>query len=102
MALLRRLNRGLALLPFLAPLAERVARPAIDRVKHQVHRTLVALALIGVGVASAVVGLAYFASSLWHALVPFVGTVGADLVLGTCYGTVALVTIVLGLRLVRA
>lgn len=101
MALLRKLNRGLALLPFLAPLAARVARPVVERAKHQIHRILVALALVAVGVASIVVGLAYLASSLWHALVPLLGTVGADLALGACYGTIALITILLGLGLVR-
>jgi type VI protein secretion system component VasF len=85
----------------LAPMAERAFKPLMDGIKQQTHHLLIALALVAVGVACLVTGLAYFASSLWHALEPHLGMVGADLVLGVAYSAIAVVAIAVGLGRVR-
>ena len=88
-------------LRFLAPILERLVEPAVRHVKSHIRQILGAVAAIGTGVACLVAGLAYFASSLWHALAPRLGNVGADLVLGCSYGTAAVALIILGLRMGR-
>ena len=85
----------------LAPVAERALKPVMDSIKEQTYRVLIALALVAVGVACLITGLTYFASSLWHALEPHLGTIGADLVLGVGYSVIAVITIAVGLQRVR-
>lgn len=89
------------LLAILKPMAARLTEPVVAEVKIQLHRVLLAVSLGATGVACVIVGLTYFASSLWHALVPALGTVGADLVLGAAYAMVAATLLVLSFRLVR-
>jgi len=85
----------------LAPVAERALKPVMDSIKEQTYRVLIALALVAVGVACLITGLAYFASSLWHALEPRLGPVSADLILGVAYSVIAAITIAVGLQRVR-
>jgi len=85
----------------LAPVAERALKPVMDGVKEHTHRILIALALVAAGVACLIAGLAYFASSLWHALEPHLGAVGADLVLGVGYSVIAVIAIMVGLQQVK-
>lgn len=89
----------------LASFADRLAEPALTGIKNkirgEVHRILMALAIVAAGIAFLVAGIAYFASSLWHALQPAMGNVGADLFLGLLYGGVAAALLWGGLRLVR-
>ena len=88
-------------LSHLASFADRLAEPALAKIKQQIHRLLMATAIVAVGVAFLVAGIAYFASSLWHALVPVLGNVGADLLLGVLYAGVAAALLLGGFRLVR-
>ena len=88
-------------LSHLASFADRLAEPAIAKIKHQVHRLLTAVAIVAAGIAFLVAGIAYFASSLWHALQPVMGNVGADLFLGLLYGGVAAALLMGGLRLLK-
>jgi hypothetical protein len=81
-----------------APILERLAEPAMRNVKNHIRQTLIAVAAIGTGVACLIAGLSYFASSLWHALAPHLGNVGADLVLGCSYAMAAVALIAWGLR----
>jgi hypothetical protein len=89
------------LLSHLASFADRLAEPAFAKIKRQIHRLLLASAIVAAGIAFLVAGIAYFASSLWHALVPVLGNVGADLLLGALYAGVAAMLLLGGLRLVR-
>jgi len=82
-------------------IADGLTGHAISKVKQSAHRLLMAGVTLALGVACLVAGLAYLASSLWHALVPAVGTVGADLILGTVYALVATALLVGGSRLAR-
>ena len=66
-------------------MAARLTQPVVKEAKHQVSRFFTALSLAAAGVACVTVGLAYFASSLWHALVPVLGTVGAVLIVCMIY-----------------
>jgi hypothetical protein len=85
----------------LAPVAERALKPVMDSIKEQTYRVLIALALVAVGVACLITALAYFASSLQHALEPVFGTVGTGLILGALYSAIAAITIAVGLQRVR-
>jgi hypothetical protein len=85
----------------LEPLAYRVTRPVVAEAKIQVRRLLIAIALCATGVACAVGGLAYAASSLWHALAPLIGTVWSDLLLGGLYAGLAAILLGLGFKAVR-
>ena len=80
---------------------DRLAEPVFAKIKHQIHRLLIACAIVAAGIALLVTGMAYFASSLWHALVPALGTVGADLLLGFAYAGAAAALLLGGLRLGR-
>ena len=93
---------------FLSPLAsfaDRLAEPILigikTKIRAEVHRLFAALAIVAAGLAFLLAGIAYFASSLWHALEPAMGTVGADLFLGLLCGGVAAALLFGGLRLVR-
>ena len=90
-------------MPFrqLSVLADRLAEPVVTRIKDHVYALLLAAALLGLGVAFLITGLGYLASSLWHALVPAIGTVGADLSLGAVYILVAVSMFLGGARLAR-
>ena len=81
--------------------AGRLVEPALAKVKDQIHRLLVAAAILATGVACLVAGLAYIASSLWHALVPALGTVGADLLLGSLYAILASCLLMAGFGLAK-
>ena len=89
----------------LASFADRLAEPALThisaKIRNEVNRILMAVALVAAGIAFLVAGIAYFASSLWHALQPAMGNVGADLFLGFLYGGVAVALLFIGLRLTR-
>jgi hypothetical protein len=92
-----------ALVPLLplGMIVDRLARPALSKINNHIHRLLVAAATVALGLACLIVGLAYFASSLWHALVPAIGTIGADLSLGAIYSGLAISLILAGSRLAR-
>jgi hypothetical protein len=85
----------------LGAFADRLAEPALTRIKDHIHAVLLAAAILALGVAFLVIGLGYLASSLWHALVPAIGTVGADLLLGAIYIMVAVSLFLAGSRLAR-
>jgi zinc transporter ZupT len=89
------------LLTFLRPVVRRLADPVLREAKEQIRRLLIAVSFAATGVACVVVGLTYFASSAWHALVPAVGTVGADLILGFAYAVVAGGLLFVASRMVR-
>jgi polyferredoxin len=91
-------NLALALLK---PVAYKLTRPLAKEVRTEIHRLLVAVSLSAAGIACLIVGLSYFASSLWHALVPILGTVGADFLLGTLYALLAGILLFFGLREIR-
>jgi hypothetical protein len=82
-------------------MAVRLTEPALAAVKNQLNRLLIAGCLAAAGVACVIVGLAYFASSLWHALVPTIGMARADFVLGLSYAAIAIVLLAIALRMVR-
>jgi hypothetical protein len=73
----------------------------LTRIKDHVHALLLAAAVLALGIAFLITGLGYLASSLWHALVPAIGTVGADLLLGGVYITVAVSLFLGGSRLTK-
>jgi hypothetical protein len=85
----------------LSAFADRLAEPALTRIKDHIYALLLAAAVLGLGVAFLITGLGYLASSLWHALVPAIGTVGADLLLGAVYILVAISMFMGGARLAR-
>jgi hypothetical protein len=85
----------------LGAFADRLAEPALTRIKEHVHAVLLAAAVLALGIAFLITGLGYLASSLWHALVPAIGTVGADLLLGGVYITVAVSLFLGGSRLTK-
>jgi hypothetical protein len=89
------------LMTLLKPLAVRLTAPLVAEAKNQFHGVLVAFCLAATGIACVVTGLAYFASSLWHGLVPIIGTVGADLILGFSYAGVAAALLIGSVRMVR-
>lgn len=88
-------------LSHLASFADRLAEPVLAKVKQQIHRLMIATAIVAAGIAFLVAGIAYFASSLWHALVPVLGNVGADLLVGVLYAGLAGALLLGGLRMVR-
>jgi len=92
-------------LSHLASFADRLAEPALigikTKIRWEVHRLFAALAIVSAGLAFLVAGIAYFASSLWQALEPAMGRVGADLFLGLLYSAAAAALLTGGLRLVR-
>ncbi len=89
----------------LASFADGLAQPVLigikTKIRNEAHRLLAAVTIVAAGIAFLVAGIAYFASSLWHALEPVMGTIGADLLLGCLYGGVAVALLMGGLRLVR-
>lgn len=85
----------------LKPMAARLTEPLVAAAKTQAHRMLIAVCLATTGIACIIAGLSYFASSLWHALVPIIGTVGADLFLGFSYASIAAMLLFGSFRMVR-
>lgn len=89
------------MLAFLGPLARTLSEPLVTELRAQVYRLLIAICLGATGVACVIVGLAYFASSLWHGLTPVIGVIGSDLLLGALYGLLAIVLLRAGSKMVR-
>jgi hypothetical protein len=85
----------------LSTLADRLAEPALNKLRQQVHRFLMAAATLALAIGCLIAGLAYLASSVWHALVPMLGTVGADLVLGAVYVILATTLFWMGSKLAK-
>ena len=81
--------------------AGRLVEPVLGKIRDQIHRLLVAAAVLATGVACLIAGLAYIAASLWHALVPALGTVGADLLLGSLYAILATCLLMAGFGLAK-
>lgn len=95
------MNFASLMLALLQPFARNLTRPIVAEVKIQVHRVLLAVALAATGVACIIVGLTYFASSLWHTMLPLIGSIGSDLLLGGLYVGLAVLLLLGGFRMVR-
>lgn len=85
----------------LKPMLVHLTEPLIAEAKRELRRILIALSLAATAAACIVVGLTYFASSLWHALVPLIGTVGADVILGVAYALIAAPLLLIASKMTR-
>ena len=85
----------------LGSFADRLAEPAILKVKQTIRRLSMAILLLALGVVCLVLGISYLASSLWYALVPVLGPAGADLLLGGVYVAIAVPLLLGGSRLAK-
>lgn len=89
------------LLALSKPIATRLVEPVVAKAKLELRRLVIALCLAATGIACIIAGLAYVASSLWHALVPAIGTVGADVTLGVFYTLLAFTLLLISSRMLR-
>lgn len=78
-----------------------LSRPLLKRIEEHVYRLVIAVAVIALGISCLIICLAYLGTALRQSLVPVMGLVGADVLLGVIFGLVATVLIFLGLRAAR-
>lgn len=79
----------------------RLSRPVVEGIKDQIYRLIITVAVIALGIACLIICLSYFGTALRQSLVPVMGLVGADVLLGGLFGLVAAVLIFFGLRAAR-
>jgi uncharacterized membrane protein required for colicin V production len=76
----------------------RLSRPVVEGIKDQIYRLIITVAVIALGIACLIICLSYLGTALRQSLVPSMGLVGADVLLGGLFGLVAAVLLFLGLR----